>query len=85
MSDQIDGAEKERRSKTLIELSNQNGLSYNKQYIGKTVEVLIEEASKGHTANYILVKAQGAQDLENKIIKVKIIDAKEEYLIGTFL
>ena len=82
MPNQIDGLEKERRSKILIKLSNKNQLEYNKKYIGKVVEVLIEENSKGHTSNYILVKVEGAEQLENKIVEVKILEAKEEYLEG---
>ena len=82
MPNQIDGSEKEKRSKILIELSNKNELEYNKSYIGKTVEVLIEEDSKGHTANYILVKAEGTENIDNQIVKIKIIDAKEEFLEG---
>ena len=85
MPNQINGEEKEKRSKKLIELSNQNELEYNKSYIGKTVEVLIEEDSKGHTANYILVKAQGTQNMENKIVKVKITEAKEGILVGNII
>ena len=82
MPNQIDGAEKERRSKRLIELSNQNELDYNNTYIGKEVEVLIEEDSKGHTANYILVKVENAQTNENDIVKVKITDTETEFLKG---
>ena len=82
MPKQIDGTEKERRSKILIELSNKNQLEYNKKYIGQTVEVLIEEDSKGHTANYIVVKVNGAENLENKIINVQIKKAKGEILEG---
>ena len=82
MPNQIDGAEKEKRSKILIELSNQNQLDYNKTYIGKEVEVLIEEDSKGHTANYILVKVEDVQNLENKLVKVKVTSAKVEFLDG---
>ena len=82
MPNQIDSAEKERRSKILIELSNKNQFEYNEKYIGKTVDVLIEEDSKGHTANYILVKAEDSKQQENKILKVKILNAKEEYLEG---
>lgn len=82
MPNQVDGLEKERRSKRLIELSNQNELEYNKSYVGKTVEVLIEEDSKGHTANYIMVEADGAQALENQIVNVEIIAAQNELLAG---
>ena len=60
MPNQIDGNIKEERSKKLIELSNENELSYNKSYIGKEIEVLVEEKEdgyyKGHTDNYILAK-----------------------------
>ena len=82
MPNQIDGLEKERRSKILIELSNKNQLEYNQEYIGKTVEVLIEEDFKGHTSNYILVKAEGTENAENKIVKVRILSANIEYLEG---
>ena len=82
MKDQIDGAEKERRSKILIELSNQNQLNYNKSYIGRTVEVLVEEG-KGHTSNYILVKGMGEnKSLENNIVSLKITEASQDYLHG---
>ena len=82
MPGQIDGTEKERRSKILIELSNHNQFEYNKNYIGQTVEVLIEEDSKGHTANYIVVKVDGAENIENQIINVKITKAEAETLEG---
>jgi len=85
MSNQVEAQEKERRSKILIELSNENQLDYNKKYIGKVVDVLIEEDSKGHTANYILVKAQNDKELENKIVKVKIAEAKEEHIEGNIV
>ena len=83
MPNQVDGAEKERRSKILIELSNNNQLKYNQSYIGRTVQVLIEEESKGHTANYILVKSLDKADKsENKLINFRIIGAETEYLQG---
>ena len=82
MPNQVESQEKETRSKKLIELSNQNQLDYNQKYINQIVEVLIEEDSKGHTANYILVKVKGAEKLENKIIKVKIEKADNETIEG---
>ena len=85
MINQIDGSEKEHRSKRLIELSNQNQYEYNKEYIGKEVEVLIEENSKGHTANYILAKMKGAQNLENQIVKAKITKIDQEFLEGNIV
>ena len=70
MPNQIDSIEKEKRSKILIELSNQNQIEYNKEYVGKTVEVLMEEDLKGHTANYILVKAERLEHCESEIKEV---------------
>ena len=59
MPKQIDGKQKEMRSKKLIELSDFNEKTYNEAYINKEVEVLFEEEKegmyKGHTENYILV------------------------------
>lgn len=60
MPNQIDGNVKEERSNKLIELSDKNEKEYNQQYIGKEVEVLLEEREgeylKGHTTNYMVVK-----------------------------
>ena len=71
MLNQIPEQIKEARSKKLIELSNINEETYNKNYIGKMVKVLFEEKEgeyfKGHTSNYMLVKVK-SNDIKNKII-----------------
>ena len=87
MPNQIDGSVKEERSKKLIELSKENQSTYNQQYIENELEVLFEEREgefiKGHTTNYITVKYKSdCDDFINKIVKVKIKSAKEDYLIG---
>lgn len=73
---QVDERIKEERSKKLIELSNKNQNEYNEEFIGKELPVLFEEREneyfKGHTSNYILVKAKTDKNLQNEIIKVKI-------------
>ena len=77
MPNQVDGKVKEERSKILIELSNKNEEEYNKELIGKVVEVLFEERKKeyfeGHTKNYIMVKVKTTENLQNEIKKVKIV------------
>jgi len=94
MTNQIDGNLKEQRSKRLMELSNANEMEYNKQYIGKEVEVLLEDEHigyiKGHTTNYISVKIKAKKDeniaqYENtiKIVKIKELDGIE--LVGTVI
>mgnify|MGYP005779703049 CR=1 FL=1 len=90
MPNQIDGNVKEKRSRELIELSNQNEKEYNETYIGKEVEVLWEESHiengkryiKGHTTNYLVVKLETDENLENQIQKVKIIGLDGLELLG---
>ncbi len=62
MKNQVDPQVKKERARILIELSNQLWDKYVDKFVGKEVEVLIEEnlaqenASLGHTTNYINVK-----------------------------
>ena len=79
MPNQIDGSIKEERSRKLIELSDKNEKEYNEQYVGKEVDVLFEEPQeagkryfKGHTTNYLVVKVETEENLENEIRKVKV-------------
>ena len=89
MENQVYPQVQEIRSKRLLELSDNNQRKYNKQYIGKELEVLFEEKQKeyikGHTSNYIVVKVKG-EDIDkfhNKIEKVIIASDDGEELIGT--
>ena len=76
MPNQIDGNIKEERSNKLIELSDKNEEEYNQKYIGKEVEVLLEEREgeylKGHTTNYMVIKMKTNENLENTIQKVVV-------------
>ena len=86
MKNQISGDIKEIRSKKLLELSDKNEIEYLDEYIGKEVEVLFEEKEedyfKGHTSNYIMVKYKTAENLENKIVKVKITSKSDLCLVS---
>ena len=85
MPNQIDGNIKEERSHKLIKLSDENEKKFLDTYIGKTIEVLFEQDeqgySKGHTSNYIVIKVK-KKNIENQIIKVKIINRDELELMG---
>ena len=91
MPNQIDGNIKEERSRKLIELSDKNEIEYNNEYIGKEVEVLFEEPHmenekrfmKGHTKNYLVVKLETQEKLDNKMEKIKIVGLDKLELIGT--
>ena len=90
MPNQVDGSLKEERSRKLIALSNKNEEEDNRSYIGKSVEVLFEDAHvevgrtyrKGHTTNYIVVKVETEEDWENEIKKVKIVGVDGLELLG---
>lgn len=90
MPNQVDGSLKEERSRKLIALSNKNEEEYNRLYVGKSVEVLFEDAHvesgkvyrKGHTANYIVVKVETGEDWENEIKRVKIVGVDGLELLG---
>lgn len=86
MKDQVDGNIKEKRSRILLELSDKNEAEYNKEYIGKEVEVLFEEKDgnyyKGHTKNYIMVWYETEENLENSLKQVKIKEAEKDHLLA---
>lgn len=86
MENQIPGDIKEERSKKLIELSDKIEYEYNKEYIGKEVEVLFEEEKigvyKGHTQNYIMIYCKSKEKLDNKIIKVECKEVAKNHIIA---
>ena len=90
MPNQIDGNIKEERSRKLIELSDKNEMEYNKEYIGKGVEVLFEEPHmengkrfmKGHTTNYLVVRMETEEELENRLEKVRVVGLDGLELVG---
>ncbi len=86
MKNQVSGDEKEKRSKRLLELSDYNEKEYLEKYLNKEVKVLFEEKEgeflKGHTGNYILVKAKIDEDNLNRIVCVKVTGCEKENLIS---
>lgn len=87
MPNQIPGDVKEERSRKLIELSNKDQEAQNEKYIGKEVEVLLEEPDgeyiKGHTSNYMMVYVKSNDKIiENTIQRVTITKVIGENLVG---
>ena len=85
--DQLDSNIKEERSKKIINLSNKMQNEYNRQYIGKSIKVLVEEKDsgffKGHSDNYIYVKIKSEdEEIKNKIVNVIIDENQDDILIG---
>ncbi|MCR5186279.1 MAG: tRNA (N(6)-L-threonylcarbamoyladenosine(37)-C(2))-methylthiotransferase MtaB [Clostridia bacterium] len=85
MPNQVSGEEKDKRSKILLEMSDELEKEYLKQYIGKEIEVLFEEKIGeyvvGHTANYLMSIYKTDENIENKIVKLKVIDIKDLQLV----
>ena len=91
MEDKVTIEEKENRLHRLNELVNKYSLEKNKEYVGKTVKVLIEGKSHkenvlmGYTDTMKLVNAKGNVDAIGTIVDVKILDAKTWSLDGEII
>ena len=80
MEDQIDEQVKAQRSAAMIELGLKKKEAYERRFIGKTVEVLVEEdevyeektVQAGHTKEYIKIALESEENLKNTIVKVQI-------------
>ena len=78
----VDEAEKKRRSKQLLDMSEEKRIAFYQKYIGTTADVLFEKAAKGKamhgfTDNYVRVElsaAKAREEYDNQIIKVKLLD-----------
>jgi threonylcarbamoyladenosine tRNA methylthiotransferase MtaB len=76
---------RKRRARELLELSRELEIKYMEKFIGKEMEVLIEEVkdnySLGHTTNYLHVKVNGILP-HNEFVTVKIKEIDYPYVIG---
>ena len=80
MQGQIPEQIKAKRSARLIELGEKNRRAYEESFLGKTVEVLVEEKSDvngkemwtGHTKEYMKIALETNENLKNSIVKVQI-------------
>ena len=65
---------------------DKNENEYNEELVGKTIDILFEEREgkyfKGHSTNYVLVKVETKEDLENQILPVEILETKNLETIG---
>ena len=71
--------------KRLIELSKELEIEYASKFIGKELEILVEQTkdgfSYGHTSNYLNVKVKGNLP-HNELVKVKITSIDYPNVIG---
>ena len=86
MPNQVDNAEKARRSKKMQEICNRSAEEYAAQYVGKCVTVLLETPYPdglidGHTDTYqtVMVKTKKGEGI---LIPARITDRKGDVLYG---
>ena len=81
MPDQVDEQVKTIRSNVLLTLNEEKQKKFEAYYVGKTVEVLMEEVEKdgrcfqvGHTKEYMKVAVESCEKLQNKLIDVELVN-----------
>lgn len=80
MDNQIPEQIKTARSNELLELDQKKRIKYEEQFVGTTVEVLMEEQIKidgenyqvGHTKEYVKVALKTEANLQNKLVDIQI-------------
>lgn len=86
-TDKIDGSVKKKRAEKLNELRQEMAIERREKYLGKELEVLVEEikddgCSYGYTENYLRVKTLNSTSKVNELKKIEISKLEKELLIG---
>ncbi len=88
----VNQEEKHKRTRLMLNISEQKLKEFSYQYIGKIRPVLLEHSNDngfmtGFTDNYIKVKVKADKVLDNNIVNVKLIEMKSasEEIIGEIL
>lgn len=78
MSGQVSPEVKTKRVQTLLELSEKLKEDYRSKFVGKELEVIIEEKDKetglmrGHSSNYLMLEDDLPESSIGKIVKIKV-------------
>lgn len=87
MENQVSPQDKHERSEKLLQLNKENFEKTATRMIDEVVEVLFEQEVdenkyEGLTPNYLKTIVNSKQDICGKILKVKILEVKDEYVEG---
>lgn len=89
---QIDGNVKNKRSEELIQLGSMLAYDFMNRFKNRALDVLFEETNKsnveqyeGYTTNYIRVAANSNISIIGEIENTRIVDIKDDLLIGEIL
>lgn len=85
--DKIEPKVKKDRADKLEVLRKEMGLARRQKYVGKTLEILIEEfkddgAAYGYSENYLRIKAPELKASVNDLVKVEIVDMEKELMVA---
>lgn len=84
--EQIDDSVKKKRARVLLNLSKELEINYMNNFIGKDLNVLIEQNHDrycvGHTTNYLNVKIYNQNFESETIVKVKLTKIEYPFVIG---
>jgi len=83
MDNQIDPVVIKQRSKIIRDLGMNKKIEFNKKFVGKELEVLVENNSKGTSRNYISVKLHKDDYSKGELIDVVISDLEDDMVIAT--
>lgn len=87
MENQVDPNKKHDRSEKLLELNRENFKKFGQKMLNKEFNVLFEQKVgdnkyEGLTENYVKVLVKSENNISEQILKVKIVDIKNEFLEG---
>ncbi len=80
---------KKQRSQQMLALAGESMQSFNRRFLGRTMEVLCEQKAggtwSGLTSNYIKVYTRSSDDLTNKLMPVKLVEIYKDGVFGEVL
>ena len=86
--EQIDGTTKQERARKLKKIATQSARKIKQSFVGQELQVLVEERAdngrwRGYSENYLDVQLYDEKQLQpGQIVKVKIQEARKDYLLG---
>jgi len=89
--DDVPPAEKDRRARTLIALSDRLALEFAHAFVGETVEVLVENRHRrsglltGLTDNYLRVQFEGPEEWRGELVPVQVLSAEGDGTVSGVL
>ncbi|NLW08207.1 MAG: tRNA (N(6)-L-threonylcarbamoyladenosine(37)-C(2))-methylthiotransferase MtaB [Clostridia bacterium] len=89
MPEQVPPEIKKQREASLLQLGRKLADSYARQFLGETLEVLVERPLNsaagvftGHTSNYLAVAFAADTDLSGQLLPVKLLELKKSFIWG---